>query len=156
LKTLKASEEKMATDKLLQEFPPVSTQAWEDGDRQGPEGRRLRQETDLANAEGLAVKPYYRAEDIAGLEFLDAAPGDFLICAAPRLDGRLAHSRRDRRGRSRAGKSAARKPRGAGAEEDCVSNVAVRNASDLECFLPTCRRFPCILKCRRAAASPFD
>ena len=67
----------MSTHNLLQEFPPVSTQTWEEiiqKDLKGADyARKLIWQTD----EGLRIKPYYRAEDIEGLEYLDTTPGDF-------------------------------------------------------------------------------
>ena len=67
----------MSTHNLLQEFPPVSTQTWEEiiqKDLKGADyARKLIWQTD----ERLRIKPYYRAEDIEGLEYLDSAPGDF-------------------------------------------------------------------------------
>ena len=63
--------------KLFEEFPPVSTGRWEEAIRKDLKGadyaRKLIWQTD----EGIAVKPYYRAEDAAGLEYLEAPPGAF-------------------------------------------------------------------------------
>ena len=55
--------------KLFSEFPPVSTEAWEEkiiADLKGADyHKKLFWKTD----EGFEVKPYYRAEDLDGLEF---------------------------------------------------------------------------------------
>ena len=77
----------MATDNLLQEFPPVSTQAWEDAIARDLKGADYTKKLIWQTDEGLAVKPYYRAEDIAGLEFLDTAPGSFPFVRSARLTG---------------------------------------------------------------------
>ena len=67
----------MSTHNLLQEFPSVSTQAWEEIIQKDLKGadyvRKLIWQTD----EGLRIKPYYRAEDAKDLQYLDTAPGDF-------------------------------------------------------------------------------
>jgi len=67
----------MGSDTLLHEFPPVSTQAWEDVIAKDLKGADYAKKLVWQTEEGLAVKPYYRAEDIVGLEYLDAAPGNF-------------------------------------------------------------------------------
>jgi methylmalonyl-CoA mutase len=67
----------MSADKLLQEFPPVSTQSWEEVITKDLKGADYAKRLIWQSEDGLAVKPYYRAEDIAGLEYLDAAPGNF-------------------------------------------------------------------------------
>jgi methylmalonyl-CoA mutase len=62
---------------VLSEFPPVPTAAWMEvvtKDLKGADfNKRLVWQTD----EGIAMKPFYRAEDLAGLEYLDAPPGAF-------------------------------------------------------------------------------
>ena len=77
----------MATDNLLQEFPPVTTQSWEDaiaGDLKGADYlKKLIWQTE----EGLAVKPYYRSEDLAALELPDVAPGVFPYLRSSRTTG---------------------------------------------------------------------
>jgi len=77
----------MATDKLLQEFPPVSTGLWEEVIRKDLKGADYARKLIWQTAEGLAVKPYYRAEDCAGLEFSDAAPGSFPYARSARSTG---------------------------------------------------------------------
>ena len=59
------------------EFPPVSTEAWEQAIREDLKGADYAEKLIWHSPEGIDVKPYYRAEDLAGLKFLDAAPGDF-------------------------------------------------------------------------------
>lgn len=66
----------MGTELLLKEFPPVSTGAWEAAiaaDLRGGYEKQLIWRTD----EGLAVKPYYRAEDLQNAVGLNARPGEF-------------------------------------------------------------------------------
>ena len=77
----------MDTDHLLQEFPPVSTQSWEELIRKDLKGADYAGKLIWQTEEGLAVKPYYRAEDVAGLEFPDARPGAFPYARGARSTG---------------------------------------------------------------------
>src|SRR5947208_5732493 len=67
----------MASNALLQEFPPVSSQSWEELIRKDLKGADYGKRLIWQSEDGLAVKPYYRSHDIADLEKLDTAPGDF-------------------------------------------------------------------------------
>ena len=67
----------MATESFLSEFPPISTEQWEHIIREKITGPEYASKLIWHPEEGLAVKPYYRSDDLAGLQFLDAAPGVF-------------------------------------------------------------------------------
>lgn len=67
----------MAVPLLLSEFPAVSTEAWERAIREDLEGAGYAETMIWHTPEGFAVKPFYRAEDVAGLAWMDAMPGDF-------------------------------------------------------------------------------
>lgn len=67
----------MATESLLSEFPAVSTEEWERIIRESVSGAEYASRLIWHAEEGLAVRPYYRSEDLASLAFLDAAPGAF-------------------------------------------------------------------------------
>jgi methylmalonyl-CoA mutase len=62
--------------KLFSEFPPVSTEEWEEKIRTDLKGvdyeKKLVWETD----ERFKVRPYYRSEDLDGLEYLRSLPGE--------------------------------------------------------------------------------
>ncbi len=77
----------IATERLLEEFPPVSTTEWQAAIARDLKGadpeKRLTWRTD----EGLGVKPFYRAEDLAGLACVDTAPGDFPYRRGARATG---------------------------------------------------------------------
>ncbi|HSN49875.1 MAG TPA: methylmalonyl-CoA mutase family protein [Bacteroidales bacterium] len=68
-------DENKTNDRLFNEFPPVSTEAWEEkikADLKGADyDKKLMWNTD----EGFKVKPYYRSEDLLGLEYLNTIPG---------------------------------------------------------------------------------
>jgi methylmalonyl-CoA mutase len=125
----------MASNHFLLEFPPVSTESWEEVIRRDLKGADYSKKLIWQTAEGLAVKPYYRAEDIAGLEFSDAAPGAFPYARSDRATGdwliREEINAADPEEANRAAHSAVL----AGAEEIAFSNGHFENARDLEMLL---------------------
>src|SRR5690349_11205219 len=62
---------------VLSEFPPVPTSAWMDVVAKDLKGADFNKKLVWQTDEGIAVKPFYRAEDLAGLEYLQAPPGAF-------------------------------------------------------------------------------
>jgi methylmalonyl-CoA mutase len=63
---------------LRNDFPPVSREAWEDAIRKDLKGADYEKRLVWRTEEGIPVRPYYRAEDLAGLESrLEAPPGTF-------------------------------------------------------------------------------
>src|ERR1035438_4362430 len=132
----------MATDNLLQEFPPVSTQSWEDAIAKDLKGADYARKLIWHTEEGLAVKPYYRADDITGLEFLDAAPGHFPYLRSARFSGewqiREGIDAADREQANHAAQSAV----AAGVEEIAFRNVVVSNTSDLGMLLVKLQTIP--------------
>lgn len=75
-------------EKLFTEFPPVTTEQWEEvitADLKGADyERKLVWRTD----EGFNVRPYYRAENLSGIKFLGSKAGEF-----PYVRGTRAHNR---------------------------------------------------------------
>ncbi len=132
----------MATDNLLEEFPPVSTQSWEEAITRDLKGADYTRKLIWQTAEGLAVKPYYRAEDIAGLEFLDAAPGSFPYLRGARHSGgwhiREEVAETDPEQANRTAQNAI----AAGAEEISFTAADIRNASDLKLLLANLEMIP--------------
>ena len=78
----------MATDKerLLSEFPAISTQEWKDkivADLKGADfDKRLVWRTN----EGFNVNPYYRREDLEGLSTPNLMPGEYPYVRSTRMD----------------------------------------------------------------------
>jgi methylmalonyl-CoA mutase len=132
----------MAADNLLQEFPPVSTQSWEEVIRKDLKGADYSRKLIWKTEEGLAVKPYYRAEDIAGLEHQDTAPGEFPYMRSARLTGdwrireEIDAADPERARQTACGAIAA------GAEEISFSDVAIKDASDLRTLLANLQETP--------------
>ena len=62
---------------LFSEFPPVSTAEWEEKIAKDLKGASYEQKLIWRTNDGLKIKPYYRAEDLEKLEYLNASPGEF-------------------------------------------------------------------------------
>jgi len=132
----------MATENLLKEFPPVTTQAWEDAIHKDLKGADYTKKLIWQTDEGLAVKPYYRAEDIAELDYLDSAPGDFPYVRGTRLAGgwsiREEIDQADPEEANRAACAAV----AAGAEQIAFLNPLIASTSDLAILLANLREIP--------------
>lgn len=64
-------------EKLFAEFPPVSTEAWEAAIAVDLKGADYERKLVWRTSEGFNVRPYYRAENLEGLETLNATAGEF-------------------------------------------------------------------------------
>lgn len=62
---------------LFSEFPPVTTREWEEKILKDLRGADYDKKLIWQTPTGIRVKPYYRAEDLSGLEYLDIFPGDY-------------------------------------------------------------------------------
>jgi methylmalonyl-CoA mutase len=132
----------MAMDNLLQEFPPVTTQSWEEAIRKDLKGADYARKLIWQSEDGLAVKPYYRAEDTEGLEFPQAAPGDFPYARGNRASGDWRIREQIDVADLEEANQAARSALAAGAEEIAFSNKAIRDASDLRILLAGLEQTP--------------
>ena len=70
-------------EKLFTEFPPVSTEQWEEVIKADLKGADYERKLVWKTPEGFNVRPYYRAENLAGLKFLAPKPGFSPTCGAP-------------------------------------------------------------------------
>lgn len=64
-------------EKLFAEFPPVSTQQWEEVIIKDLKGADYEKKLVWKTQEGFSVRPYYRAENLAGVKHMGTAPGCF-------------------------------------------------------------------------------
>ncbi len=67
----------MSNNKLFEEFPPVSTQAWEEAITKDLKGADYQKRLVWKTDEGFSVQPYYRAEDLENIAYLNTIPGTF-------------------------------------------------------------------------------
>jgi methylmalonyl-CoA mutase len=89
----------MSTDqnnkKLFTDFPPVTTGEWEEKISEDLKGADYEKKLVWKTQEGFNVKPYYRSEDLAGLEYLDVLPGQFPFTRGNRVRANEWHIRQD-------------------------------------------------------------
>ena len=64
----------MEDNKLFSEFPPVSTEQWEEVINKDLKGADYEKKLVWKTIEGFKVKPYYRAEDLQNLEYRIRTP----------------------------------------------------------------------------------
>lgn len=64
-------------EKLFAEFPPVSTEQWEEVIIKDLKGADYEKKLVWKTQEGFSVRPYYRAENLEGLKHMGTAAGSF-------------------------------------------------------------------------------
>ncbi len=64
-------------EELFNEFPPVSSEQWEEVIQKDLKGADYDKKLMWKTLEGFKVKPYYRSENLEGKEYLDTLPGEF-------------------------------------------------------------------------------
>lgn len=67
----------MNEEKLFNEFPPVTTEQWEEVIIKDLKGADYQKKLIWRTDEGFNVRPYYRAEDLKDLDYLDTMPAQF-------------------------------------------------------------------------------
>ncbi len=132
----------MGTEHLLEEFPPVSTAAWEAAIARDLKGAGYEERLIWRTEEGLAVKPYYRAEDLKGLACVDAAAGEFPYRRGARASGDWRVREEIDTVDLEAANRTARDAVAAGGEEIAFSGVLAENANDLELLLENLDEVP--------------
>ena len=75
-------------EKLFTEFPPVSTEQWEEVITADLKGADYERKLVWRTGEGFSVRPYYRAENLEGIQFLGSQAGEF-----PYVRGTRTHNR---------------------------------------------------------------
>ena len=125
----------METDRLLEGFPPVSTAEWQAAIARDLKGTDPEKRLTWRTEEGLAVKPFYRAEDIEGLARLDATPGDFPYRRGARTTGDWRIREEIDAADAEEANRMARAAVAAGAEQIALSGILVESAFELEKLL---------------------
>ena len=64
-------------EKLFTEFPPVPTEKWEEVITADLKGADYERKLVWRTGEGFNVRPYYRAENLEGIQFLGSQAGEF-------------------------------------------------------------------------------
>lgn len=73
-------------EKLFAEFPPVSTEKWEEVIAADLKGADYERKLVWRTGEGFSMRPYYRAENLEGIEFLASEAGQFPFVRGTRAD----------------------------------------------------------------------
>lgn len=131
----------METEHLLDEFPAVSTQSWEDVIHHDLKGSDYAKKLVWQSPEGIAVKPYYRSEDIAGLN-IDQIPGTFPYLRSTRATGNWRIREEIEADDPEQANRDAQDAIAAGAEEISFVGAVVRSASDLGMLLVNLQKVP--------------
>ena len=85
----------MEDNKLFSEFPPVPTEKWEEVIIKDLKGADYNKKLVWRTIEGFDVKPYYRAEDLEGLEYLESNPGQLPYTRGHQVGGNEWEVRQD-------------------------------------------------------------
>jgi methylmalonyl-CoA mutase len=73
---------------LFSEFPPISTQEWMDKITADLKGADFEKKMVWKTNEGFNVRPFYRAEDLENIQYLNALPGEFPFVRGTRTDNK--------------------------------------------------------------------
>ncbi|MGA2207285.1 MAG: methylmalonyl-CoA mutase family protein [Terracidiphilus sp.] len=125
----------MATEHLLEGFPPVSTAAWKAAIARDLKDADYEKKLIWRSGEGLEVKPYYRAEDLKELAFLNAAPGEFPYRRGGRATGDWQIREEIDASNAEEANRAAFAAASAGAEGIAFSGFLVRSSGELSSLL---------------------
>ncbi len=71
---------------LFRDFPPVSTTAWEEKIKADLKGADYDKKLVWNSDEGFSVRPYYRSDDLRGLEYLNSLPDEAPFIRGVRKD----------------------------------------------------------------------
>jgi methylmalonyl-CoA mutase len=85
----------MEDNKLFSEFPPVPTEKWEEVINKDLKGADYEKKLVWKTIEGFKVKPYYRAEDLDNLEYLDSNPAQAPYTRGKHADNNVWDIRQD-------------------------------------------------------------
>jgi methylmalonyl-CoA mutase len=82
-------------EKLFTEFPPVTTEKWEEVIKADLKGADYEKKLIWKSNEGIRVKPYYRSEDIPGSPYLKSLPGNYPYVRGNKADANTWEIRQD-------------------------------------------------------------
>lgn len=80
---------------MFSEFPPIATEKWEEVINKDLKGADYEKKLVWKTIEGFKVKPYYRAEDLEHLEYLDSNPAEKPYTRGKRADNNVWDIRQD-------------------------------------------------------------
>lgn len=122
----------IATERLLEEFPPISTTEWEAAIARDLKGADPEKKLIWQTEEGFRVKPFYRAEDLARLACAGTIPGEFPYRRGARSTGDWRIREEIDAADAEEANGMARAAVTSGAEGIAFSRVSVESARELE------------------------
>ncbi len=122
----------MTSARLLDEFPPVTTAEWEAAIARDLKGADYERRLIWRTGEGIAVKPYYRAEDLMDVAGLDVTPGEFPYRRGAKAEAGWKIREEIEAATAVEANRAARAAVRGGAEEIAFCNLPVRIVAGLE------------------------
>jgi methylmalonyl-CoA mutase len=131
----------MEAEHLLDEFPPIATETWENVIHKDLKGADYAKKLMWQSPDGITVKPYYRQADVASLNF-DQAPGSFPYLRSARVNGDWLIREEIEATNPEDANRDAQNALAAGAEEISFSRVVIQNLSDLGMLLVNLRAAP--------------
>jgi methylmalonyl-CoA mutase len=127
---------------LLEEFPPVNTAEWESAIARDLKGADYEKRLIWRSEEGLAVRPYYRVDDLKDLACIHAAPGAFPYRRGTRATGNWQIREEIDAIRLETANREACAAVAAGAEEIAFSSLLVEGSADLNVLLANLDEIP--------------
>jgi methylmalonyl-CoA mutase len=85
----------MKEGKIFEHFPPVTTKDWMDKIETDLKGADFNTKMVWKTKEGFEVKPFYRAEDIENLMYINSLPGEFPYIRGTRIKNNNWHIRQN-------------------------------------------------------------
>lgn len=76
----------MTDEKLFSEFDPIPTEKWEEVIQRDLKGADYERKLVWRTDEGFKVRPYYRAEDLKDIDYLNALPNEFPFTRGTKAD----------------------------------------------------------------------
>lgn len=126
---------------LLTEFPGIETEEWERIIREDLKGADYSRSLVWCPEEGLAIRPFYRAEDLDRIEHLHGKTGERYPAHFSKAQGWRIRERIDSEDAAKANSEACR-ALSEGAEEIAFSSASIANASDLAMALANLDEIP--------------
>ncbi len=121
----------MPVEKLLQDFPPVATEVWEDAISKDLKEADYAKKLVWKAEDEISIKPYYRSEDLAGLPHLQAEPGEFPYVRGTRSTGSWGICEEVQARSVEEANRFAQEAIHAGAEEIAFRDVPIKSAEEL-------------------------
>jgi methylmalonyl-CoA mutase len=85
----------MKEGKLFEQFPPVTSAEWMEKVRADLKGADFNKKMVWKTIEGFEVMPFYRAEDLENMRFVNSLPGDFPFIRGTKTDNNRWKVRQD-------------------------------------------------------------